>query len=134
MGNGFSLVEIMIVIAIIGLLAAAVTISVRGPMLRARENVARQDIAVIVGALDRFWAENNRYPTSDEGLAVLCAKTEKQPEPFLPKLPVDPWGRPYVYVCPGSKGPYEVLSLGPEGREGSAGVISSDSVTQKAPS
>ena len=130
--GGFSLVEIMIVIAIIGLLAGVVTINVRGRMAKARETVARQDIANIVSALDQFWSENKRFPTNEEGLAVLYTKTEKHPEPLLAKEPVDPWGRSYVYICPGAKSAYEVISRGPDNRDTGAGVISSDDLPQKA--
>jgi general secretion pathway protein G len=129
---GFSLVEIMIVIVIIGLLAGVVTVNVRSYLLKAKQNVARQDIAVIVSALDRFWADNGRYPTNDEGLAALCVKSAKHPEPLLAREPVDPWGRAYVYICPGSKGPYEVLCKGPDNRDSGEGVISSDDLPPKA--
>ncbi len=130
--TGFSLVEIMIVIVIIGLLAGVVTVNVRSYLLKAKQNVARQDIAVIVSALDRFWADNGRYPTNDEGLAALCSKTAKHPEPLLAREPVDPWGRSYVYICPGSKGPYEVICKGPDNRDSGEGVISSDDLPTKA--
>ncbi len=130
--RGFSLVEIMIVIAIIGLLAGVVTINVRGRMAKARETVARQDIRNIVHALDEFWSENKRFPTNEEGLTVLYTKTEKHPEPLLAKEPVDPWGRAYVYICPGAKSAFEVISRGPDNRDTGAGVISSDDLPQKA--
>jgi general secretion pathway protein G len=124
--RGFSLVEIMIVIVIIGLLATAVTYNVRNYLTKAKQNVARQDITVLMNALDRFWADNGRYPTNDEGLAVLSRKTDKNPEPLLAKEPLDPWGKPYTYSCPGSNPnyPYEITCQG-------AGISSND-LTQKA--
>ncbi|MCX5685470.1 MAG: type II secretion system protein GspG, partial [Planctomycetota bacterium] len=70
--GGFSLVEIMVVIVIIGLLASVVTINVRGYLLKAKQNAARQEIATVMHALDTFYATYNRYPTSDEGLAALA--------------------------------------------------------------
>lgn len=118
--RGFSLVEIMIVIVIIGLLAGVVTVNVRSYLIKAKQNVAKQDIANIVHALDSFWAEYNRYPTNEEGLTSLVQPTDKNPEPLLAgrTVPTDPWGRTYVYYSPGSNGPYEVLTLGADGREG----------------
>ncbi len=120
--GGFSLMEIMIVIVIMGILATAVTVNVRNYLTKAKQNAARQDIAVIVGALDRFWAEYSRYPTNEEGLAILTKPTEKMPEPPLTKIPMDPWGHPYQYNCPGSSTPYEVICLGGDGREGGEGA------------
>ncbi|MFB3891193.1 MAG: type II secretion system major pseudopilin GspG [Phycisphaerae bacterium] len=133
--NGFSLVEIMVVIVIIGLLSGVVTVSVRSYMTKAKQQIARDEIRVIVGAVESFWSERSRYPTNDEGIAVLCTKSDKSPDPYLSKEPVDPWGHSYVYNCPGSKGPYEVICLGADGREGGDGAdsdISSDELTQKA--
>ena len=131
--RGFSLVEIMIVIVIMGLLATAVTINVRGYIIKSKQNIARQDISVMVAALGSFWADNNRYPTNDEGLTILARKSDKTGEPYLTKDPVDPWGHAYVYNGPGRKGPFEVICLGGDGREGGDGAdadISSDDVPQ----
>jgi general secretion pathway protein G len=133
--NGFSLVEIMIVIVIIGLLAAAVTVNVRGYLIKSKQNIARQDIAVICTGLHSFWADTGHYPTGDQGLSALTAKSAKTGEPYLTKDPVDPWGKPYQYLCPGRKGPFEVICLGADGREGGDGAdsdLSSDDVTQQA--
>ena len=120
--RAFSLVEIMIVVVIIGLLAGVVTINVRSYLTKAKHNTARQGVAVIMEALDTFWAEYGRYPTNEEGLAVLATPTEKLPEPPLANVPTDPWGRPFQYNCPGSNGPYEVMCLGADGREGGEGA------------
>jgi len=119
----FSLVEIMVVVVIIGLLASVVTVNVRSYLTKAKCNLARQDIAHIEQALGAFWAEANRYPTSDEGLEALTRPTEKNPEPLLSgsSVPKDPWGRPYQYNCPGRTGPYEVICFGADGREGGQG-------------
>ena len=133
--RGFSLVEIMIVIVIIGLLAGVVTINVRSYLIKAKQNVARQEIANIMHALDSFWAEYNRYPTNEEGLEILIRPTEKNPEPLLTgrEAPRDPWDREYLYNSPGSSGPYEVISLGADGREGGEGAdadITSDKLKE----
>lgn len=132
--GGFSLVEIMIVIMIIGLLAGVVTVNVRSYLTKAKQNVARQDLAVIVGALQRYMAENNRPPTSDEGIGVLCRKSDKTSDPFLSAEPVDPWGHAYVYLCPGPKDAFAVICLGADGKEGGEGAdadISSDDLNTK---
>jgi general secretion pathway protein G len=133
--NGFSLIEIMIVIVIIGLLAGVVTVNVRGNLIKAKQTIARQDLSVIVDALARFWSEHSRYPTNDEGLNVLWQKPASGAEPYLTKEPVDPWGRSYVYVSPGPNGPFVVICLGADGQEGGEGAdadISSDDLPQKA--
>jgi len=124
--RAFSLVEIMIVIVIFGLLAGVVTINVRHYLTKAKQNAARQGIATLVQALDSYWAVYNRYPTNEEGLSVLVKATDKMPEPLLKNEPIDPWGRPFVYNSPGPNGPYQVVCLGPDGREGGEGVITSD--------
>ena len=119
--RGFSLVEIMVVIVIIGLLAAAVSVNVRGYLIKARQSTARKDIAVICQAIDSYWALNAKYPTVEEGLDILARPTPQQAEPFLKSPPIDPWGRPYRYALTGPAGSYEVTSLGADGQEGGTG-------------
>ena len=131
--SGFSLVEIMIVIVIIGLLAGAVTLRVTAYLNKAKQNTARKEIATICQALDTYYATYGRYPTNEEGLAALCQASEKLPESLLAGEPVDPWGKAYQYNAPGSKGPYEVLCYGSDGREGGDGAaadISSDKLKE----
>ena len=120
--GGFSLVEIMIVIVIIGLLAGMVTINVRGYLIRAKQNTARQEMATIISALETFYAHWDRYPTNEEGLEILTRPNEKFPEALLKGLSIDPWGRPYQYNSPGANGPYELICLGADGREGGDGA------------
>lgn len=121
--GGFSLVEIMLVIVIIALLAGAVSINVRGSLIKAKQSRAKADIATIEHALSLFWQSYNRYPTNDEGLLILCKPSDKLPEPLLPDEPLDPWGNAYQYVCPGVNGqPYSIICLGADGREGGSGV------------
>ena len=122
--QAFSLVEIMIVIVIIGLLAGVVGVNIRRNLIQAKQNVAKQDIANIVKALDMFWAEAGHYPTNEEGLNVLVEPTEKNAEPLLsggPSALLDPWNNPYQYNSPAAEAPYEVISLGGDGREGGTG-------------
>jgi len=121
--KGFSLVEVMIVIVIMGLLAGVVTVNVRGYLVRARRETARSEIATIIKALDTFFAANSKYPTNDEGLAVLAGgSAENTDEALLSGVPVDPWGNSYQYNSPGVNSPFEVICYGADGREGGDGA------------
>jgi general secretion pathway protein G len=111
----FTLIEILIVVVIIGLLATAVTYSTVGHLEKAKEKKARADIAHYAGGIDAFYLDKGRFPTNQEGLKVLAPH-------FIKVVQNDPWGNPYVYVSPGKKGPYEVMSYGADGREGGAGA------------
>jgi general secretion pathway protein G len=129
--RAFSLVELMVVLIIIGLLAGMVTINARSYLLNARKHTARQEIATIVKALSTYYATYARYPTNEEGLAILTKPSDKIPEPLLDGKLVDPWGHEYQYNCPGSKSAFEVISYGADGREGGDGAnadISSDNL------
>ncbi|QNN25345.1 type II secretion system major pseudopilin GspG [Planctomycetales bacterium ZRK34] len=106
-GRGFSLVEIMVVVVIIGLLAGAVAIKVGDYVETARSTRTKSDIATIVGAIETYHAQHGVYPTTEQGLDVLPLKTRN-----------DPWGRPYIYTIPGREEPFDVMSLGADGREG----------------
>jgi general secretion pathway protein G len=115
---GFSFIEVMVVIVIIGLLAGAVAIKVGDYIDKAKINRARSDIATIVNAVESFYADRGRYPGNDQGLSVLPLKGV-----------IDPWGRSYVYNAPGVRSPFEVLCYGADGLEGGEGAsadISSD--------
>lgn len=132
--RGFSLVELMVVIVIIGLLAGVVTISVRSYLVRGKQNVGRLELSKICQALDTFYSEYDRYPTSEEGLGALVEKSDEFPDGILNKLPRDPWGHPYEYHQPGRKGPYEVVCYGADHREGGSGAeadLSSDDVARE---
>jgi general secretion pathway protein G len=118
---GFSLPELMVVIVIIGLLAGVATVSVRSYLVRGKQNIAKMEIAKICEALDTFYAHYDRYPTSEEGIAVLAAKTSDFPDGLLSKLPNDPWGNAYEYVVPGTNGPYEVVCYGADHKQGGTG-------------
>jgi general secretion pathway protein G len=120
--SGFSFIEVMIVVVIIGILAGVVSLSTRHFMDRAKQNRARTDLATFKSALAAFYADYGRYPTSDEGLALLAPK-------YVEKIHNDPWSHVYQYNQPGRNGPYEVLCLGADGKEGGDGAdadISSD--------
>lgn len=122
--RAFSLLEVMIVIVIIGMLAGVVTVNVRGYLIKAKQNTARQEMATIVGALETFYATYNRYPTNDEGLEILSRPSSKLPEALLSGVPIDPWSGEYQYNSPGATGPYEVICFGADGSEGGEGADS----------
>jgi general secretion pathway protein G len=109
--NGFSLIEVMVVVVIIGMLAGAVAWKASGMMETARINRARSDIKAISDAVETHYLTNSRYPGNDEGLSVLPLENT-----------VDPWGRPYEYNSPARNQPFEVFSLGADGREGGEGI------------
>lgn len=120
--RGFSLVELMVVLVIIGILASVVTINVRSYLITGKQNAAKMDIAKLCDALESFYAMHDRYPTNEEGLILLTQKTEKMSEPLITKDPKDPWGRPYQYNQPGRDQPYEIICYGADGREGGDGA------------
>ena len=127
--GGFTLIEIMVVIVILGVLAALVVPRVLERPDEARAIAAKSDIATILQALKLYRLDNQRYPTGEQGLAALIAKPEQPPIPpnwkpggYLEKVPKDPWGRPFVYVNPGVKGEIEVFSFGADGQQGGVGI------------
>ena len=129
--QGFSLVELIVVIVIIGLLAGMVTASVRSYLIRGKQAVAKMEIAKICQALDTYYSVSDRYPMVDEGLNLLASETDLFPEGLLKKLPDDPWKNEYIYRVPGSQSSYEVICLGADGLEGGEGAekdISSDTL------
>jgi len=127
--GGFTLIEIMVVIVILGVLAALIVPRVLERPDEARAIAAKSDLAAIMQALKLYRLDNQRYPTGEQGLAALVAKPELPPLPpnwkpggYLEKLPKDPWGRPYVYVNPGVRAEVEVFSFGADGQAGGAGI------------
>jgi general secretion pathway protein G len=129
--RGFTLIEILVVIVILGVLAALIVPNVLSRPDEARATVAKSDIAAIMQALKLYRLDNQRYPTAEQGLGALVAKPEQPPVPgnwkaggYLEKLPKDPWGRAYVYINPGVRGEIEVMSFGADGQTGGSGVDS----------
>lgn len=123
--HGFTLIEIMIVMIIIGLLAALVAPKFFGRLSSAKINAAKAQIELFGAALDTFRLDTGRYPTTEEGLKALREKpsgVENWRGPYLPKeIPLDPWKRPYLYKCPGDHGEYDLISYGLDGVEGGEG-------------
>lgn len=121
--QGFSLIEILAVLVLIGIAAGLVAVNVRPLMSKGKQNAARSDISTIVSALEAYYMAVGAYPGNDQGLDILKQKNEHFDEPLLTKALVDPWGRPYQYNQPGSRGQaYEVFSLGADGRDGGEGA------------
>jgi general secretion pathway protein G len=124
--GGFTLIEIMVVVVIIGLLVGIVAPNVMERLSRAEIGAAEADIKSISTALDFFRMDHYRYPTGDEGLEVLRGDAEidgKTVAEHLQTDPIDPWGRPYIYAYPSAHGDaYDVYSLGADGEEGGEGA------------
>lgn len=128
---GVTLIEMMIVLVIIGILAALVVPNVIGRPDQARAAVAEADLRTIAASLEMYRLDNRTYPTTAQGLSALSRKPTEAPFPpnwasggYLPSVPADPWGQPYAYLMPGASGRYELLSLGADGQPGGEGVNS----------
>lgn len=124
--RGFTLIELMVVLAIIGVLAALIVPNVLGRADDARTTAARTDVSNLMQALKLYKLDNQRFPTGEQGLNALLLKPTTEPvpvnwKPYLDKLPNDPWGRPYQYMNPGIKGEVDVLSFGADGQAGGEG-------------
>ncbi|WP_269619333.1 type II secretion system major pseudopilin GspG [Zhongshania sp. BJYM1] len=122
---GFSLLEIMVVIVIMGLLVAVVAPNVLQNQDRAMVEKARADISVLEQALDMYKLDNHFYPSTDQGLQALVKRPETGPAPksyrsngYIKRLPEDPWGNPYIYIQPGEHGAFDLYSTGADGEEG----------------
>jgi general secretion pathway protein G len=118
---GFSLVELMVVVLIMGLLATVVTVSVRDYLSKGKQTTARTEISQIGSALELFHAEYGHYPSNEEGLAKLQERSTEHPTGILQGDLLDPWNRPYIYIQPGLHGPYDILCYGGDGQEGGEG-------------
>jgi len=123
---GFTLIELMVVMVIIGVLAALIVPNVLERADEAKVTAARTDVNNLMQALKLYKLDNQAYPTTDQGLQALVTKPTTGPtpgnwKPYLDKLPNDPWGRPYQYLNPGVKGEIDVMSFGADGQAGGEG-------------
>ncbi len=124
--SGFTLIELMVVLVIIGVLAALIVPNVLDRTDDARATGARTDVNNLMQALKLYKLDNQRYPSNEQGLDALVKKPSVNPvpanwRPYLEKLPTDPWGQPYQYMNPGVQGPIDVFSFGADGRSGGEG-------------
>src|SRR5208282_1356346 len=127
--RGFTLVEILVVITIIGLIMALVGPRVLNYLAEAKTKAAKIQIESFAGALDLYYLDTGRYPTSSEGLTALVQPPGNLTTwngPYLKgsTVPDDPWGHPYVYRSPGQHGAYDIISYGSDGQEGGTGTAS----------
>ena len=126
--RGFTLIEIMVVIVILGILASLVVPKIMSRPDDARLIAARQDISSLTQALKLYRLDNQNYPTTEQGLQALVQKPSSPPAPgnwktggYIDRLPKDPWGNDYQYLSPGLKGEVDVFSLGADGAPGGDG-------------
>ena len=124
--RGFTLIELMVVLVIIGVLAALIVPNVLDRTDDARATAARTDVNNLMQALKLYKLDNQRFPTAEQGLEALVRKptvgvVPPSWKPYLDKLPADPWGRPYQFINPGVKGEIDIFSLGADGQAGGEG-------------
>jgi general secretion pathway protein G len=123
--SGFSLLEVMVVLVIIGMILSIVAPNILGQQEEAALDKARLDIQQLEDAMNMYKLKNKKYPTTEQGLEALVTKTTIDPVPrrfpeggFISKLPEDPWGNPYQLVSPGEMGKIDIFSMGPDGEVG----------------
>lgn len=127
--RGLTLIELMVVVVILALLAVVIVPRVIDRPDQARVARAQADVAALGAALNLYRLDNGAFPTTEQGLAALVERPGREPVPpnwaqggYVDRLPDDPWGRPYQYLAPGVRGPFDLMSFGADGRPGGSGV------------
>lgn len=127
--DGFTLLELIIVVTILVVLIGLVAPNIIGEPDKAKVAAAKIDIRNVSSSLQRYYLENYRYPTTEQGLQALVTRPEGEPTPknwdpngYLPRLPKDPWGNDYVYISPGERGAFDLYSYGRDGKEGGSDI------------
>lgn len=120
--RSFTLIEVMVVVVILGVLATVVTVSVTDYLVKGKQTAARTEIAQISQALKLHYSETDKYPSTDEGLALLLEPSPAHPNGLMQGDLLDPWGHAYVYVYPGVHGAFDLCSFGANGQEGGTGA------------
>lgn len=133
--RGFTLIEIMVVMVILGLLVAIVAPNIMGRSDQAKVTIAATQLKNVQSALDLYRLDNSQYPSTQQGLEALVSKPSGSPEPknwnpdgYLKSVPEDPWNAEFQYLSPGSEGPYDLYSYGSDGLEGGEGDAADISV------
>ena len=136
--RGFTLLEIMVVIVILGILASIVVPNLMGNKEKADRQKAVTDIVALENALDMYKLDNSRYPTTEQGLEALVTKPQGDPEPrnyrdggYIKRLPKDPWGNDYQLMSPGEHGKIDVFSMGLDGEAGNDDDVGNWNMDQK---
>ena len=119
--RGFSLLEVMVVLVIIGLIAGLVTVGVTSRLSKAKRKTAEIEVRTLMEEVNLYFVEHGRYPTTEEGLEAALAEAAGDPDAAV-TVPRDPWGNLYDYTSPGLNAPFEIVSFGADGKEGGAGA------------
>ncbi len=132
--RGLTLIEVMVVVMILGILAALIVPNIVGRDDQARVSVVASDLHAVASALEMFKLDNFNYPNQEQGLEALAKDPGNLPNwnknGYLKKLPKDPWGKPYIYIPPAQTGQYDIVSLGADGQEGGEGVAKDISLSE----
>ncbi|MCX2499001.1 MAG: type II secretion system major pseudopilin GspG [Plesiomonas shigelloides] len=129
LARGFTLLEVMVVIVILGILASLVVPNLLGNKEKADQQKVVTDLVALENSLDMYKLDNSVYPSTEQGLQALVSKPAGTPEPrnyrnggYIKRLPQDPWGNEYQYLSPGEQGEIDIYSLGADGQEGGEGA------------
>jgi len=119
--RGFTIIEILVVVAIIGILAGAVALNVTGYIGKSRGERAKMDLSTLENAVELYYLEYQRYPSNDDGLEALAESTPAHPNGIIENVPTDPWGNRYEYRHPGQHGEFDIICYGRDGAPGGRG-------------